>query len=191
MRIIAGRFRGRALQGPGGGRGRGQAPIRPTADRAREALFSIIGSEVEGARVLDLFAGSGALGLEALSRGARQAVFVENGQAALELIRRNIDLCGCGEQAEVVRGDLANNAEKLCQRLGGKPFDLILLDPPYDRGLAPLLLKAIAASGCLAEDGLLVAEERATGRLPERTGILCLVDQRTYGDTGFWFYRRL
>lgn len=197
MRIIAGSARGRRLFAPGS-RGGGQA-IRPTADRAREALFNIIGWQfVQGARVLDLFAGTGALGLEALSRGAGAAFFVDNSPFALDLIQKNVVACGFSDKAHVFRHDLLKGLF-FWQRTGGRAvlreasaehprFDLIFLDPPYRQGHGPGLLAGLQAQGMLSAEAVLVFEDDSSQTLPEVVGALQLTDQRAYGDTGFWFY---
>lgn len=187
MRIIAGRARGRRLFAPGS---RGGAAIRPTADRAREALFNILGwVRVEGAQVLDLFAGTGALGLEALSRGAKTACFVDLSPLALELINSNILACGFGEQARVIRHDLLRSPSFWPKGQGAAPiFDLIFLDPPYRQGLCATTLTNLLATGMVGERAQVICEDDSRESLPERIGPLQLHDQRAYGDTGFWFY---
>ncbi len=169
-RVIAGRFGGRRLQAPPG------AATRPTADRVREALFSILGARVEGADVLDLFAGSGALGLEALSRGAGRATFVDTAPAALKALRAN--LAALGADAEVVRADALRWLRAASG--GARQYDLVFLDPPYRRAEAlgaPLsdLLPAVLAPGALV-----VAESDRRSPL-ELT--IHPTDERRYGDT--------
>jgi 16S rRNA (guanine966-N2)-methyltransferase len=187
LRIIAGLARGRRLFAPGS---RGGVAIRPTADRAREALFNILGWElVEGAQVLDLFAGTGALGLEALSRGAKAACFVDLSPLALELINSNILACGFGEQARVIRHDLLRSPSFWPKGKGPPPaFDLIFLDPPYRQGLCASTLTNLLATGMVGETAQVICEDDSRESLPERFGPLRLYDQRAYGDTGFWFY---
>lgn len=189
MRIISGKARGRRLTAPPGQ----TQNIRPTSDRAREALFSILGTLAEGSRVLDLFAGTGALGLEALSRGATEVVLVDYHRQALEIIRRNIAVCqpGC-EQATIVvlRHDLRKGLPPaLTSMADPQKFDLIFLDPPYSQGLSLKTLEYLGNGQLLDADGMVVAEERSSESLPDHCGMLHLVDQRNYGDTGFWFYR--
>ena len=167
MRVVAGEFRGRRLQAP---RGRS---TRPTADRVREALFSMLG-DVSGARVLDLYAGSGALGIEALSRGAASAVFVERDAAAVAAIRRNLEAVGAGA-ADVRRQDVLRFLAAATGR-----FDLVFADPPYDS--APRLAAPLSAAlpAVLDENALIVTE--SSKRTPlELT--LPLARERTYGDT--------
>lgn len=187
MRIISGICRGRNLRAPGPGAGK--SGIRPTADRVREALFSILGDRPRGARVLDLYAGTGALGLEAMSRGAASAVFVDNGEAALGLVRKNVELCGFTEKTLVLRRDLTRFPAFLQELCPAGGFELIFLDPPYRQGLVDRFLRDLAELPLLARDGLLVAEE-AAGVEPAAGGPgLVLADRRSYGDTAIWFYR--
>jgi 16S rRNA (guanine966-N2)-methyltransferase len=184
LRIIAGSAKGRRLATPA--RTKGRPLIRPTSDRAREALFSIIGPAVEEAMVLDLCAGTGALGLEALSRGAAFALFVDRYQQAAALIHENVRLCGFAEKARVLQRDL----DKGLSFLGEDAFSLVFLDPPYGTSLASRLLAELATGQHLTAGGQVVAEDAAGERLPETCGQLQLTDQRRYGDTGFWFYRK-
>ncbi len=182
MRIIAGRFRGRALAALG--KGDPAAHLRPTSDRVRESLFSMLGGgrlpvDLDGARVLDLFAGTGTLGLEALSRGAVNMTFVENGRTALNLLARNIELCGAGPECSVLRRDAT--------RLGDNPvapFDLVFLDPPYGKRLGEKALVAAMAGGWLAPKALVVWEEGGDVVLPRG---LNLLDERRFGDTWIRF----
>lgn len=178
MRIIAGRFRGRALASVG--KGDPAAHLRPTTDRVRESLFSMLtggrfGDPLTDAKVLDLFAGTGALGLEALSRGAASATFVENGPKALTLLRRNIDICGVSGETSVIKRD----ATRL-QPCGEPPFNLIFLDPPYGKGLGSKALRAATEGGWVAPDALIVWEESHPEPPPQGYALL---DQRRYGDT--------
>lgn len=178
--------KGRKLFAPGN---RFKRPlIRPTSDRAREAIFNIISSFTPDARVLDLFAGTGALGLEALSRGAQTAVFVENHKGALDLIKRNIDICGFSDKSLLVKQDLAKGLFFLDRIAPATGFDLVFLDPPYGSDLAESILKELAASRFLSDDIVIVAEESVKHNLPENIGKLCLFDRRSYGEAGFWLY---
>ena len=178
MRIIAGQFRGRALASVGkGDRG---AHLRPTTDRVRESLFSMLsggrfGDPITDARILDLFAGTGALGLEALSRGAALAVFVDDGRTAQRLIRENIRKCGAEEKARL----LARDATRLPDN-SGAPFSLVFCDPPYGKGLGEKALAAAHSGGWLASGALIVWEESGPVDPPEG---LRRLDERRYGDT--------
>lgn len=163
--------------------------MRPTSDRVREALFNILEHgdyALEGARVIDLFAGSGALGFEAVSRGAVFALFVEEGAASRAAIRRNVEGLSLTGTTRIFRRD----ATKLgAMPAGITPFELAFLDPPYDRGLIVPCLRALADGGWLADDATLIAETRDSEAL-ELPPEFALVDQRTYGDTKLWFLKR-
>lgn len=175
MRIIAGQFRGRALASVG--KGDAGAHLRPTTDRVRESLFNVLThtGAIPEARVLDLFAGTGALGLEALSRGAAHVTFVDDGRVAQSLIRKNIDLTRSAAQTTLVQRDAT--------RLGANPetaYDLIFLDPPYGKALGEKTLITATDGGWIAEDALVVWEESQA--MPAPKGF-ALHDQRKYGDT--------
>lgn len=177
MRIIAGTYRGRPLATVG--KGDAGAHLRPTTDRVRESLFNMLcggrfGDPFNGAHVLDLFAGTGALGLEALSRGASSAVFVDDGRKALSLIKANIKTLGC-EATRVISRD----ATRL-PPCDGSPATLVFLDPPYGKSLGQKAIAAAAAAGWLAADALVVWEENAPQAAPEG---FTRLDTRRYGDT--------
>ena len=182
MRIVGGRLRGRALAGP-------KSPaIRPTADRLRESLFNILthayGDPVTGARVLDLFAGTGALGLEAVSRGAKFAQFVDDGAEARALMRQNVEALGLAAATRIFRRD----ATKLGAAHPVAPFSLVFLDPPYGRGLAEQALMSALSGGWLADDALIVVEESA-GAFQPPDGFE-EIERRQYDDTEFTILRR-
>lgn len=174
MRIVGGKARGLALATPKSNR------IRPTTDRTRESLFNILahrpGFDLNRARVIDLFAGTGALGFEALSRGAEFALFVDDGVEAQSLIRRNMEAMRMNRQAKIFRRD----ATKLGPRTGMAPFTLAFLDPPYERGLGERALSSLDAGQWLAAEALVVFEEaeKAVIALPANFD---LVDERRYG----------
>jgi 16S rRNA (guanine966-N2)-methyltransferase len=178
VRIVGGERRGLKLADVGAGDP--AAHLRPTSDRVREAIFNILmngpyGKPVAGARVLDLFAGTGALGLEALSRGAARVTFVENGAAACALIRRNVDLMRAASVTGIERRDataLGTNR--------GAPFDLVFVDPPYGKGLGERALQSAHAGGWLAHGAIIVWEEGGPVVPPPGFGLL---DQRRYGQT--------
>ena len=187
MRIISGWARGRKLSQPAGR----DLEIRPTADRAKEALFSIITARIAGSDVLDLFAGTGALGLEALSRGARSATFIDCGTKAIELITANTAIClpPNTPPPTIIRHDLRRGLPKNLLRIGPKNgYTLIFIDPPYCQGLALQTLELLVTGKFVAPNGLIVVEERRKVSLPEQVGNCALIDQRNYGDTGFWLY---
>jgi 16S rRNA (guanine966-N2)-methyltransferase len=183
MRIVGGRLRGRALAAP-----KTQA-IRPTADRLRESLFNILahayGDPVEGARVLDLFAGTGALGFEALSRGASFVLFVDDGAEARALLRGNVEALGAGGATKVYRRD----ATRLGPVAPLEPFSLAFLDPPYRRGLAEKALFSAREGAWLAPDALVVVEEAADAAFAAPDGFE-EIERRGYDDTEFVFLRR-
>ena len=182
MRIVGGRFGGRTLSAP-----KSQA-IRPTADRLRESLFNILmhshGDPVTGARVLDLFAGTGALGLEALSRGAAFVLFVDDGAEARALLRANVDALGLGGATKVYRRD----ATKLGPVEKFAPFTLVFLDPPYGKSLAEQALASARDGGWIAPDALIVVEESAGAGFAPPTGFE-EIERRDYGDTQLVFLR--
>ena len=176
MRIVGGRLRGRNLAAPKSN------AIRPTSDRLRESVFNILvhayGDPVAGARVLDLFAGTGALGIEAISRGAAFALFVDDGAEARALIRQNVDTLGLGAATRVFRRD----ATKLGPAHPVEPFGLAFLDPPYRKGLAEQALESMRAGGWLVHDALVVVEEAADATFAAPEGYKEL-ERRSYDDT--------
>ena len=149
MRVIAGKARSLKLMTPPG------MDTRPTTDRTKETLFNILQPEIGGARFLDLFSGSGAIGIEALSRGAAFAVFVEKDRAAAECIRKNLAFTKLGDNGQILRKDVGAALKSLEK---GEPFDLIFMDPPYGRGLERQVLEYMAHSSLLAEEGTVVVE---------------------------------
>lgn len=181
MRIIAGSSRGRALHTLAG------ANTRPTADRVKEAIFSVLAGRVEGARVLDAFAGSAALGLEAVSRGAALAWFMENSAAAARVCAKNIALVG--GDCTLLRGDCRKLLPRLRAQGHQLRFDLIFADPPYNRGLLLPLMAAVAEGDWLAEDGLLIAETTARNSEFAPPDPWQVVKSNNYGDTAVYYCR--
>jgi len=181
MRVVGGRLRGRALNAPA------SRDIRPTSDRLRESLFDVLThrypDRLEGARVVDLFAGSGALGIEAISRGAAFALFVDTGAEARALIRGNVEALALGGVTRIWRAD----ASKLGRAPAGPAFDMAFLDPPYNQGLASPALAALVVGGWLSKGGLAVVEEHAKAEVAAPEG-LALIDERVYSDTKLAFY---
>jgi 16S rRNA (guanine(966)-N(2))-methyltransferase RsmD len=175
MRIISGTSRGRRLVTP-----KSQA-IRPTSDRIKESIFNILGGEVEGKVVLDLFAGTGNLGIEALSRGAKRVLFVEKGRQALKLIQRNLSLIGMRERSEILPKDVSRAIGIL--KLKGESFDLILMDPPYEKGLIQKTLSKMRSHRIYHEGTILVIEHNRREPIPERIQGWILTRQRGIGDT--------
>jgi 16S rRNA (guanine966-N2)-methyltransferase len=182
MRVVGGRLRGRALSGPK------SAAIRPTADRLRESLFNILvhayGDPITEARVLDLFAGTGALGIEALSRGASFALFVDESAEARALIRENVAMLGLGGVTRIFRRD----ATKLGPAHPVEPFSLVFLDPPYGQGLTAAALVSACDGGWLTPGALIVLEEAAESAVALPAGFSEL-ERRVYDDTQFVFCR--
>ncbi len=186
MRIIGGTLRGRRLSGPGGGR-RGRSGIRPTSDRAREAIFNLLVGRVPGSFVLDLFAGTGAMGLEALSRGAAKAVLVDSNPEALRLIQKNIEICSFAGQAVCKRADLSSPDCLEPLRLD-RGSDLVFIDPPYGLHVVGFIIDSMGRGGILAAEAVVVTEVGKREKLPEEAGRLTLFDRRSYGKTAFWLY---
>jgi 16S rRNA (guanine966-N2)-methyltransferase len=181
MRIVGGSAKGRTLKAP-----RSQK-IRPTADRVRETLFNILGQYFEGGEVLDVYAGTGALAFEALSRGCDRAVLVDSGAEALALCRENAAALGFEKQVEI----LAMPAQRGFERLGKakRSFSLIFVDPPYALEAGTGALEAVTSQGLLDPEGTLVIEHDKHEELPEAFAGLTRTDHRTFGDTGVSFYR--
>ena len=182
MRIVAGQLRGTALASVG--KGDAGAHLRPTTDRVRESLFNVLqggkfGDPITGARVLDLFAGTGALGLEALSRGAEAVCFVDDGRKAQSLIRQNIQITRSKANCKILGRDAARLPANV-----DVPYDLIFLDPPYGKSLGMKALQSATDGGWIADEALIVFEENAPQIAPEG---FALLDQRKYGDTHVTF----
>ena len=177
MRVIAGVARGRRLSAPPG------SATRPSTDRLRESLFSALGDRVVDARVLDLFAGSGAIGLEALSRGAATVVFVESDRAALGALRRNRDAVGLGGTVSdgLVERYLGHTSER---------FDLVFVDPPYPMSDADVAMVLQGVAEALSPDGVVVVHRRKGAELLVGDAMLCPTWQRRYGDAEIWWLQK-
>ena len=174
MRIITGRARGAKLRAP-----KGMETTRPTSDRVKESLYSILGSMVSSRTVLDVFAGTGSLGLEALSRGAESAVFLD--QSTADVLRENIRHCHFEQEAEVLAGDAFASLSRLERQ--GRTFDLVFCDPPYHKGLWQRALSAFDKGRLLAEDAILVVEHGGDEDDVPELSSLVRVDHRRYGRT--------
>lgn len=190
MRIISGTAKGRKLFTPP----QGSLDIRPTSDRAREALFNILGNRVQDATVLDLFAGTGAFGLEAYSRLAKRIVFIDNSILAIRLIQKNIEHCATSphdiKRLSIVKHNLLHGIPT--KKLAGETktgIDLIFADPPYVKNISLAVLGFLSKSTIVASNSLVIIEERHTVKLPEQVERLVLTDQRRYGEAAFWFYQ--
>ncbi|WP_112663677.1 16S rRNA (guanine(966)-N(2))-methyltransferase RsmD [Microvirga flavescens] len=182
MRIVGGRWRGRSLAGPK------SDAIRPTSDRLRESLFNILqhgyDDPISGARVMDLFAGTGAMGLEALSRGAAFALLVDEGAEARGLIRENVEALGVGGATRLFRRD----ATRMGEAAPNAPFSLVFCDPPYGKDLAPKALMSCAEGGWLTPDALIIVEEAQGAEFSMPEGFE-EIERRDYGETSVVFAR--
>ena len=176
MRVITGTARGRRLKTPEG------MDIRPTTDNVKESLFNIIQFDIDGRRVLDLFAGTGQLGIECLSRGAREAVFLDKSPAAVKIVRENLK--SCGFSATVLQRDALEYLDG-CGR-----FDLIFVDPPYDAGLYEPVLRSINAIDILSDGGIIACEARRETELPEMTAPYVRRKEYRYGKVKICIYAK-
>ncbi|HET6981590.1 MAG TPA: 16S rRNA (guanine(966)-N(2))-methyltransferase RsmD [Myxococcaceae bacterium] len=181
MRIVAGTHRGRPLAGPKG------PGLRPTADRVRESLFNLLGQFFEGGEVLDLYAGTGALAFEALSRGMTRAVLVDHGAEAAGLVAENARALGMGGSIELLRMPVARALPRLAGE--GRRFGLVMADPPYAEGVVEEVARGVAEGRLLADGGTLVVEHGRRELAPEAVAGLQRVDSRKFGDTVVSLYR--
>lgn len=180
MRVIAGELRGRKLQELEG------INIRPTSDRVKESLFNMFGTRIYDSEFLDLFAGTGGIGIEAYSRGAAKIVFIDESPKSVQVLKGNLEKLKVSEGIEVYNTDYGNAIVRLAQE--GRVFDIIFVDPPYLKGLAQNALNRISEEGILKEDGIVVVEHDIQDRLPEAAGALRLQRQKKYGNTMLSFY---
>lgn len=182
MRVISGALKGRRLAAVPG------ASTRPTSDKVKESIFNVIGPYFDGGSVLDLFAGTGSLGIEALSRGMDSAVFIDRDPKALQTVRKNIEACRLEDRARIFR----NDARKAIFVLAKKKecFDLVFLDPPYRLDVVPELAAALIGRNLVRETAVIVAEHSADRELPERIESFFRWKSVTYGDTAVSFYRK-
>lgn len=183
MRIVAGTYGGRRLVAP---KGRG---VRPTLEKVREAIFDSLGPRFDGARVLDLFAGSGAMGFEALSRGAANVVFVDSGERSLDAVRENARVLGVTPESMTV---LLMTADNAIRRLASdrRSFDVVFVDPPYESGLYEQVMLALSMSGLIAPGGVAVVEHARRFAVDPVYGPLIMKKDRQYGDTGVAYFHR-
>jgi len=177
MRVTGGIGRGQRLKVPAGDR------VRPTSDKVKQALFNILGERVEDAVFLDLYAGAGGIGIEALSRGARRVVFVDASRDSVDAVKHNIGQTGFGDRAEVVFSE----AETFLKKASG-PYDIVFLDPPYAEEMQPLLGR-LAGAGILKPGSIVIAEHFKKQPSPESAGALTLYRDAQYGDTVLAFYK--
>lgn len=180
MRIISGSLRGRKLKSPKGN------DVRPTADKVKEAVFDIIFQYVpEDYVAMDVFAGSGSIGIEAISRGASRVFFSDESKESLALVRDNLKICGISDEAILLNGDFKRNIARVKE-----PVDVYFLDPPYADGFILPALKAIDEKNVITEDGIVVAEHAAKDVLPEKYAGFTRIKNRRYGTIGLSIYQR-
>ncbi|MGN0732642.1 MAG: 16S rRNA (guanine(966)-N(2))-methyltransferase RsmD [Emergencia sp.] len=179
MRIITGEYRGRRLESPAG------YDVRPTSDKVKEAVFNIIMNEVWDATCVDLFAGTGNLGLEALSRGAKKCYFGDNSRESINLIKNNVKMCRAEDKSVIIAGDYSKTLGRINEKV-----DIFFLDPPYKDGLYENCLEIIDSLDLLSEEGIIVAEHGVRDYVPETVGNLEVVKERKYGKIMVTIYAR-
>lgn len=179
MRIITGEYRGRKLETPIGNN------VRPTSDKVKESIFNLLMSNTYGSIFVDLFAGTGGLGLEALSRGAEKCYFCDNSRESLNLIKTNITKCGAQDRSVVVAGDFTKALSRIKEQA-----DVFLLDPPYKAGLYEKCLNLIDSLDLLSDDGIIIAEHGKHDAVPENAGNLIKTREKRYGTIMLSIYRK-
>ena len=182
MRIIAGEYKGRKLDFPK------NVDVRPTQDRVREALFNVITPQIQGKRVLDLFAGSGSLGIEAMSRGAEKATFVENNLKCIHIIKKNIERVAIEDKTVVLKMDVFRALGKFEEK--GDVFDIVFLDPPYYKELPKKTLIMLSQYDILSPTNTIVIEHFKKDNIPENINNILIYNQKKYGDTVLSFFRK-
>lgn len=180
MRIISGNLRGLKLNSPK------NMDVRPTTDRVKESLFNILAPKIYGSNVLDLFAGSGALGVESLSRGAKKAYFVDLSKESISIIKSNIEKCKLMDKSEVIRSDFSLAVKKISERK--IKMDLIFLDPPYHEGYFEKCLNLLSESDILSNEGVIVVEHDTKDKLKEQYGKLNMYREKKYAKTTISFF---
>lgn len=180
MRVIAGDFKGRRLDPIEG------MDIRPTSDKVKESLFNILGNSVIDSVFLDLFGGTGAIGIEALSRGAKHVVFIDSSAKSIKVLKGNLDKLNIKDKAEVYNTDYSTAISKLYKY--GRQFDIVFIDPPYRVGIAESALKEIDKNPILAQSGIIVVEHDTKDDMPEKAGKLFKYRIKHYGSTSLSFY---
>lgn len=183
MRITGGQLKGRVLGSLKGWN------IRPTSSKVRQAVFNIIGNNITGFHIIDIFAGTGIMGIEALSRGGAWALFVDNSNKSLNLINKNLDLCGFGNRGFVIKKDAAEGIPQN-DRLKQGSIDLAFIDPPYGKDIIPGVLESVVKSRIMAHGSYIVTESMKNDSLPDRVGDFNLVKTRLYGETKIDIYNR-
>lgn len=181
LRVIAGSARKRRLKAPPG------RDVRPTADRVKEALFNILAERIDGCAFLDLFAGTGGVGIEALSRGAEKAVFIEKDARVIKVLQDNLSITGLADRAEIICSEIETGLRRLGSE--GRQFELVFMDPPYGQGLTHTTMTRLVKYNLIKSQGLVVVETGKQELLPAQVAILKLYRQVRYGDTLLSFYR--
>ncbi|MGD9161991.1 MAG: 16S rRNA (guanine(966)-N(2))-methyltransferase RsmD [Desulfobacteraceae bacterium] len=183
MRITGGKLNGRVLGSVNGWN------IRPTSSKVRQAVFNIIGNDISGFRVIDFFAGTGIMGIEALSRGGELALFVDNSSRSLSLIKKNLELCGLSDKGYVLKRDITEGIPQH-DKISQGSIDLAFVDPPYGKDLIPGVLESIVKSKIMAYCSCIVTESGKHDCLPDKAGDFYLVKARQYGETKIDIYNR-
>ena len=179
MRVIAGKYKGRKLEAPL------DMSVRPTTDKVKEALFDILMGDIEGAVFCDLFAGSGAIGIEALSRGAEKCWLCDSDRVSMRLIKTNLKICGAGDEAMTITGDYRKALRKIHDKV-----DIFFIDPPYESGVYDSCLSQIEILDLLTDDGIIITEHDSRTDMPEQTDIFEKVRDHRYGKTVLTVYRK-
>ena len=182
MRITGGELNGRILGAIKGWN------IRPTSSKVRQAVFNIVGNDISGFRVVDFFAGSGIMGIEALSRGAEWALFVDNSNMSLSSIKKNLELCGLSSRGHLIKRDMTEGVPQH-EKLKEGSIDFVFIDPPYGKDIIPGVLKSIIESKIMAGDSYIVAESLKHDTLPDKVGDFFLVKTKLYGETTIDIYQ--
>ena len=182
MRITGGELNGRILGAIKGWN------IRPTSSKVRQAVFNIVGNDISGFRVVDFFAGSGIIGIEALSRGAEWALFVDNSNKSLSSIKKNLELCGLSSRGHLIKRDMTEGVPQH-EKLKEGSIDFVFIDPPYGKDIIPGVLKSIIESKIMAGDSYIVAESLKHDTLPDKVGDFFLIKTKLYGETKIDIYQ--
>jgi len=182
MKITGGESKGRLLASLKG------MDIRPTSSKVREAIFNILGQDMTGIKVLDIFAGTGILGIEALSRGAERAIFIDKSEHSIKIISKNLTLCGYQDIGMLLKRDIIRGSALESFRTK-EEIDLAFVDPPYGKGFVPPVLEMLSMGSILAPQAIIVTESLKTDALPETAGNLFLSDTRIYGETKIDIYK--
>ena len=183
MRITGGELNGRILGTVNGWN------VRPTSSKVRQAVFNIIGNDLSGFRVIDFFAGSGIMGIEALSRGAEWALFIDNSNKSLDLIKKNLSICGFGNKGFIIKGDITEGIPEH-KKISNKSIDFVFIDPPYKKDIIPGVLESVVKNEIMADDSYIVTESMKHDTLPDKVGDFFSVKTKLYGETKIDIYSR-